>query len=250
MLCKINLGSAPISKISSASLNASCCEPLTIKDSSSITLDWSANPSMSLTFCSVMSWSWRLKVIIAWSKTDKASRTDPSEDLAMIASALSSTLACSLVAMPLKKSCISSILILRKSNLWHLDKIVTGIFFTSVVAKINLRWAGGSSKVFNRALKACFDNMWTSSMINTLYFALAGKYCADSKISLISSIPVLEAASISKISIWLESTIASQWQYSSFEHFSSLPNFLLQLIALAIILAVVVLPTPRIPVSR
>ena len=47
----------------------------------------------------------------------------------------------------------------------YLDKIVVGIFLTSVVAKINLTWGGGSSKVFNSPLKAAVDNIWTSSMI-------------------------------------------------------------------------------------
>ena len=52
-----------------------------------------------------------------------------------------------------------------KSKRWQRDKIVTGIFCTSVVAKMNLTWAGGSSSVFRRALKACLVSMWTSSMM-------------------------------------------------------------------------------------
>jgi len=36
---------------------------------------------------------------------------------------------------------------------------------TSVVAKMNLTWAGGSSSVFSSALKAFFDSMCTSSMM-------------------------------------------------------------------------------------
>ena len=35
----------------------------------------------------------------------------------------------------------------------------------SVVAKMNLAYAGGSSKVFRKALKAEVLSMWTSSMI-------------------------------------------------------------------------------------
>ena len=50
-------------------------------------------------------------------------------------------------------------LTLFKSNLWHRDKIVTGIFLTSVVAKMNFKLGGGSSKVFNKPLKACFESM-------------------------------------------------------------------------------------------
>ena len=89
----------------------------------------------------------------------------------------------------------------KSSNLWHLERIVTGIFLTSVVAKINFKLGGGSSKVFNNPLKACFDNIWTSSIINILYLALVGLYFEFSINSLMSSIPVFEAASISKISM-------------------------------------------------
>ena len=46
-----------------------------------------------------------------------------------------------------------------------------GIFWTSVVAKMNLTCGGGSSSVLSRALKAAFDSMWTSSMIYILYRA-------------------------------------------------------------------------------
>jgi len=46
-----------------------------------------------------------------------------------------------------------------KSNLTHLDKIVCGSLWTSVVAKIKITYAGGSSKVFNRALKALSESI-------------------------------------------------------------------------------------------
>ena len=36
---------------------------------------------------------------------------------------------------------------------------------TSVVAKMNFAWGGGSSRVFNKALKACFESICTSSMM-------------------------------------------------------------------------------------
>ena len=41
----------------------------------------------------------------------------------------------------------------------HLDKIVTGIFLTSVVARINFNLSGGSSKVLSSPLNACFESM-------------------------------------------------------------------------------------------
>ena len=54
---------------------------------------------------------------------------------------------------------MSSLEIFLKSNLWHLDRIVAGNFCGSVVAKMNLTCSGGSSKVFNKALKAPVDNI-------------------------------------------------------------------------------------------
>ena len=87
---------------------------------------------------------------------------------------------------------------------------MTGIFLTSVVAKINFKCGGGSSKVFKRPLNACLLNICTSSKIITLYFALVGLYFDDSINSRTSSIPVLDAASISKISRCFEFEISSQ----------------------------------------
>ena len=40
-----------------------------------------------------------------------------------------------------------------------------GIFVGSVVQKKNFTCSGGSSSVFNRALKASRVSMWTSSMM-------------------------------------------------------------------------------------
>ena len=51
-----------------------------------------------------------------------------------------------------------------KSYRWQRERTVIGILFGSVVAKKNLTCSGGSSSVFNRALKAPVESMWTSSM--------------------------------------------------------------------------------------
>ena len=59
---------------------------------------------------------------------------------------------------------ICSGVIPAKSNLWQRDRTVIGILFGSVVAKKNLRCSGGSSRVFNSALNAPVESMWTSSM--------------------------------------------------------------------------------------
>ena len=46
--------------------------------------------------------------------------------------------------------------------------------WTSVVAKIKMTWAGGSSRVFSRALKAEGESMGTSSMMYTRYLPWPG----------------------------------------------------------------------------
>ena len=47
--------------------------------------------------------------------------------------------------------------------------MVSGTFSISVVAKINFACSGGSSNVFNNALNAFLDSIWTSSMMYTRY---------------------------------------------------------------------------------
>ncbi len=46
--------------------------------------------------------------------------------------------------------------------------MVSGTFWGSVVARMNTTWLGGSSSVFNNALKAAVESMCTSSMMYTL----------------------------------------------------------------------------------
>jgi hypothetical protein len=48
------------------------------------------------------------------------------------------------------------------------DRTVMGTFWGSVVARMNLTWAGGSSRVFSMELKAGLDSMCTSSIRYTL----------------------------------------------------------------------------------
>jgi hypothetical protein len=54
---------------------------------------------------------------------------------------------------------------IRKSNRWTRERIVSGIRFGSVVAKMNTVWGGGSSRIFSNPLKADFESMCTSSMM-------------------------------------------------------------------------------------
>ena len=142
---------------------------------------------------------------------------------------------------------ISSFDIFLKSKRWHLESIVAGNFWGSVVANINLTCAGGSSNVFKSALKAPVESMWTSSIIYTLYFASVGKKLTSSRIALMSSTLLFEAASISTISVKEPDNAALQISHSL--HGSPSWGFK-QFTALAKILAVVVLPVPLVPFNK
>ncbi len=60
---------------------------------------------------------------------------------------------------------ISGTVSARKANRWQREMIVAGILWSSVDARMNRAWGGGSSRVFRSALKASVVSMWTSSMI-------------------------------------------------------------------------------------
>ena len=77
--------------------------------------------------------------------------------------------------------------------------MVGNILCFSVVARMNTTWAGGSSRVFRKALKAAVESMCTSSMINTLYFPTCGGMRVCSIKALMFSTELLLAASNSKI---------------------------------------------------
>ena len=65
---------------------------------------------------------------------------------------------------------MSGMLIRLKSKVWQRDRMVGRILCFSVVARMNIACAGGSSSVLRKALKAAVESIWTSSMIYTLYF--------------------------------------------------------------------------------
>ena len=181
------------------------------------------------------------------SKIESASLIAPSARTAII------FIASFVISIPLCSHTIFSLFIifsfdiLLKSNLWHLDKIVAGNFCGSVVAKINLTCSGGSSNVFNNALKAPVDNIWTSSIIYTLYFAFVGKKFTSSRILLISSTLLLDAASISTISV--NEPFIAPLQISHSLQGSPSWGFK-QFIALAKILAADVFPVPLPPLNK
>ena len=133
-----------------------------------------------------------------------------------------------------------------KSSRIQRERMVAGILCGSVVARMKMAWAGGSSSVFNSALKALSVSICTSSTIYTLYFPETGGYCTFSRRSRISLTPLLEAASISKMSR-LPSESARQTAHSpQGEPFTGRS----QLTARAKMRATVVLPVPRGPVKR
>ena len=125
--------------------------------------------------------------------------------------------------------------------------MVSGIFCGSVVARINNTCAGGSSNVFNSALKASLVSICTSSIIYTLRFPCDGANRTLSRKSRISSIPRLLAASISNTSRKFSSLIALQlahWLHGSPSCKSK------QFTAFAKILAELVFPVPLGPQNR
>ena len=99
------------------------------------------------------------------SSNDKASRLEPSACRARYVTASSS--ACTFSACKSSFSCCfsSSSESRRKSYRWQRESTVTGIFWTSVVARMKITYSGGSSSVFKIALNAPVESMCTSSMI-------------------------------------------------------------------------------------
>ena len=109
-----------------------------------------------------------------WSSMLSASLTPPSAFLTMVLKASSSKPVSRSERMYLSLSSRSSWPTRLKSNLWHLDLIVSGIFSGSVVASMKTVCEGGSSSILSSALKAPFESMCTSSIIYTLFLAFEG----------------------------------------------------------------------------
>ena len=53
--------------------------------------------------------------------------------------------------------------------------MVAGTLCSSVVARMNIRCSGGSSRIFSSALNAAMESMCTSSMMYTRFFTCAGE---------------------------------------------------------------------------
>ncbi len=106
--------------------------------------------------------------LMTWSKADCASRIEPSPARATSRSASSVTSIFSASAMRRRRSAIFGAAMVRNSNCWLRERIVSGTLCACVVAMMKSTRGGGSSKVFSSALKAAGESMWTSSMMKTL----------------------------------------------------------------------------------
>ncbi len=137
---------------------------------------------------------------IAWSSSDRPSRTEPSAARAISVSASGSASAPSSPTILAKCAESSGTSTRRRSKRCVRDSTVTGTLRTSVVAKMNFTCAGGSSSVFSSALKGALGEHVNFVDQVDLVRATIGLYRALSMISRMLSTPVLEAASISSTS--------------------------------------------------
>ncbi len=124
--------------------------------------------------------------------------------------------------------------------------MVGGTFWGSVVARTNTTWLGGSSNVFNNALAAAVESMWTSSTMYT--FQRPGVPSpAWATRSRMASTPLFEAASSSCTLRELPCVIS---RHEVQTPHGSPSTGVSQLSALASIRAEDVLPVPRGPLKR
>ena len=132
-----------------------------------------------------------------WSKMVRASRMAPSALEAISCRDSSSMVMPSFWAMPRRFFTMSGMLMRLKSYVWQRLRMVGRILCFSVVARMKMACAGGSSRVLRKALKALWDSICTSSMMYTLYLPTCGGTCTCSIRVLMSSTELLEAASSS-----------------------------------------------------
>ena len=182
---------------------------------------------------------------MAVSSNDSASRSEPSAARTTAGSAAASKAICSRRRMSSSVVVSRSGAMGRKSKRCTRESTVAGMSRGSVVASTKTTWAGGSSSVFSSALNAASVSWWTSSMMYTLKRPRAGAYLTFSRSVRISSMPRLEAPSISITSI---ERLASR--HTEHAPHASAPVRSGQSSAFASSRAVVVLPTPRGPANR
>ena len=100
---------------------------------------------------------------MAWSMMERASRMEPSPASASRARADSSARTASAAAMERSWPRISASLTAWKLKCWQRERTVWGMSSGWVVAIMKMMWAGGSSRVLRRALKAASVIWWASS---------------------------------------------------------------------------------------
>ena len=182
-----------------------------------------------------------------WSSRLSASRMPPSASRASSLAAPSVRAMFSRPATYLSRLVMTSASSRRKLKRWQRERIVAGTFRSSVVARMNMRCSGGSSRILSRALKALAESMCTSSTMYTRFLTSAGEKTASSRRARMLSTPLLLAASISTTSIMLPASMPRQAAHSP----QGLPSTgCSQLTARARSLAQVVLPVPRVPTKR
>jgi hypothetical protein len=71
-------------------------------------------------------------------------------------------------AMRRSRSAMRGAAMVRNSNCWQRERMVSGTLCDSVVAMMKSTRGGGSSSVLRSALNDEVESMWTSSMMKTL----------------------------------------------------------------------------------
>ena len=181
------------------------------------------------------------------SRSFTASRNAPSAMSTMAVSASSSIDIFSFLTILASAERSSSFFAFAKEISMQRDRTVAGTFIGSVVAKIKIACAGGSSRVLRSALNASVVIICTSSIMKILYGPDEGDSLILSRSSRTSSIPRLLAASISNTSIldpFAMDVHASHAPHGPFpEDFSQVKSF-------AMIRAAVVFPDPFGPLKK
>ena len=135
--------------------------PETMELTSPVMMERSMVPSMPFTTFAV---TLPPPSAIAWSVRLRASRMLPLAATARSLTAASSEEMFSAFRIFCSSPEISSTLKALSLNCMQRERMVTGSFSGSVVARMNFTYSGGSSRVFRRALKLLFESMCTSSM--------------------------------------------------------------------------------------
>ena len=100
---------------------------------------------------------------MSWSRDESASRMPPSAPRAIARSASSVASTFSFAQTSFSRATMSWVWMRLRSKRWQREMMVASTLSPSVVAKMNRRCGGGSSRVFSIAFHAAFESMWHSS---------------------------------------------------------------------------------------